>query len=263
MVFLTSRESILRQEFFVIRALVLRDIRTRFGAGFVSYLVAVGYPLSHLLALMIFPVLANRVAPLGTDYALYAATGVLPYILCFYPARMLHLCIVECGPLLGFPIVKPLDVLFARAVLETVVAFTVTILFLGVLFLFGLDIFPYDPAQATAAIMSTIFLGIAIGFIGAILFKLARAWFFVQIVLMIMMYVTSGAFFMPRMLSPELRYYLFFNPLFHSVEWLRLAYYKGYGDELLNRGYLLGYSLVLFAIALISERAIRGRMMMA
>lgn len=247
----------------VIRALVLRDMRSRFGAGFISYLVAIGIPLIHLLGLMVVPLLANQIAPIGTDYGLFAATGVLPYILCLYPARMLMLCLVDSSPLMSFPAVKPLDIIWARALLETVVAFTVTLCFMLFLLLLDIDVWPHDLAQATAAILSTIYLGIGLGFVGAIVFKMFRAWMFLQLLIVIVMYLTSSAFILPRLLPEEIRAAIWFNPLFHGVEWMRLAYYEGYGEDYLSRSYLLGFATVLFATGMLYERLIRGRLIMA
>jgi capsular polysaccharide transport system permease protein len=247
----------------VLRALVLRDMRSRFGTGFVSYLVAIGIPFFHLLFLMAGPVLANQIAPLGTDYALFVATGVLPYILCLYPARMIMLCLVDSGPLLAFPIVKPLDVMIARALLETVVAFTVTVLFLLVLLVGDIEVVPYDTAQATGAIFATIYFGISVGFANAILYKLTRAWMFVFIGIIVVMYIASSAFFLPSMVSPEIRAAMWFDPIFHSVEWLRLGYYEGYGEHILSRQYLLGFSTALLALGILFERLIRGRLVLA
>jgi len=247
----------------VLRALILRDMRSRFGRGVASYLVAVCLPLIHLLSLMLIPLLVNHISPLGTDFALFAATGVLPYILCLYPSRMIMLCLVDSGPLLSFPVVKPLDVIMARGILEVVIGFTVMLMFVVFLLVFDVEVWPYDIAQATGAIFSCLYLGLAIGFVSAILFKLFRAWMFIQIALLIFSYMVSGAFILPSMLPAEYRELMWFNPLLHCIEWLRVAYYEGYTTELLSRKYVLGFATVLLWLGLVFERLIRGRLMMA
>jgi capsular polysaccharide transport system permease protein len=255
-----SDSSIIGVQIRVLRALLLRDTRARFGAGFFGYLVAIGIPFIHLVCLMILPLIVDQIAPIGTDYALFVATGVLPYILCLYPARMTMLCLADSASLLGFPIVKPLDVIAARAILEIAVALTVTVLFLLVLLVIGIEVVPHDHAEATAAILSTIYLGVSIGTISAILLRVARTWLFIQIGLLILMYVTSGTFFWSRSLPAEIRQIIWYNPLFHCVEWMRLSYYEGYGDELLSRHYLLGVSTGILFASVLLERLIRGRL---
>jgi capsular polysaccharide transport system permease protein len=247
----------------VIYALILRDMRTRFGRSFLGYLIAIAFPLTHLLVLTTSHVAIKQIAPVGTDHALFIATGVLPYILCFYPARMIMLCIVQNHPLLAFPIVKPLDIMLARATLEVVIAFTVTIVYLLILFAGNVEVVPLDSVEATAAVLSTISLGVGIGLLSALLYKLTRAWLAIQIGTMILLFASCGAFFVPTALSEEIRNILWYNPLLHSVEWLRLAYYEGYGEEMLSRQYLISVAVVLFFISILGEKAIRGRIMVS
>jgi capsular polysaccharide transport system permease protein len=257
------RETPLRVQLRVIRALVLRDMRSRFGRGPASYAVTISLPLVHLISLMLIPLVVDRISPLGTDYALFAATGVLPYILCLYPSRLMMLSLVDSAPLLSFPIIKPLDVIFARAFLEAVIAFTVMFFFIIFLNAIDVEVWPRNVAAATGAIFSTLYLGLSLGFVSTIIFKITRAWMFVYIAILILMYLTSGAFFPIWTLPAEYREVLWYNPLLHCVEWLRVAYYEGYASVMLNREYLIGYATGLFASGMLFERLIRGRLLMS
>jgi capsular polysaccharide transport system permease protein len=258
-----SPTSALAVQIRVIYALILRDMCTRFGRTFLGYIIAIAFPLTHLLALTASHVAIKQITPVGTDHALFIATGVLPYILCLYPARMIMLCIGQNHPLLAFPIVKPLDIALARAVLEVVIAFTVTIIYLLILLAADVEVIPLDFIEATAAILSTIFLGVSFGLLSALLYKLMRAWLAMQIAILILLFASSGAFFVPTTLPEKIRDILWYNPLLQSVEWLRLAYYEGYGDEMLSRGYLLSVATSLFFTSILGERAVRGRIMMS
>lgn len=247
----------------VVRALILRDMQTRFGRSFFGYIVIVGWPLSHLLGIVSAYLLARRVAPIGTSTVVFLATGILPYILCLYPGRQIMTCVVQNHPLLYFPIVKVTDVILARGILEILTAFWVTAIFILILFICGVDIVPLHYQDAIAAILATISFGFSIGFLGAILYKLTKAWMAAQIGLLILMYVTSGVFFIPTNLSEDVQAVLWFNPLAHSVEWLRSAYYDGYGYGMLSPGYLLGVSAGLLLFALLLERLVRGKLLQA
>lgn len=247
----------------VILALMLRDMRTRFGHTFFGYVIAVLWPLSHLLALLLTYLFTRSLVPIGTSAAVFFATGLLPYILCLYPARMIAVSLQQNQTLLFFPIVKALDVVLARGFLEIVSAFWVIFLFSILLFIFDVDIYPTQPEEALLAIAATIYLSFGIGFISAIFYKLVKAWMIVMILSLIGMYITSGALFLPSALPVDLQYLLSFNPLFHSIEWLRSAYYDGYNYGLLSRQYLIGFSTVLICIGLIVERALRGYLLEA
>jgi len=251
-------------QFRVLRAILLRDTRTRFGGrgGSFTYFFAIGLPLSHVFGLMLVPVAFTVTTPLGTDFAVFAATGVLPYILCLYPSRMTMLCLVENKPLLAFPVVKPPDLIVARAMMEIVLAFSVTCVFLLLLYAANFDVVPADRAEATAAILGTIFFGISFGFASAVLLSLVPAWLFVHIILTIGMYIACGAFFLVRNVPTSIRDLIWYNPLFHCVEWLRLAYFAGYGGEMLSRSYLVGFSTVLLLAGMLGERLLRGRIVL-
>lgn len=247
----------------VIGALMLRDMRTRFGRTFFGYVITVLWPLTHLLSVMCVYLVARRFFPIGTSPAVFLGTGILPYVLCLYPARMITMSLVLNQPLLYFPVVKSLDVILARGIVEIVTAFWVVAIFCFILFVFGVDVIPIYPQQALLAIFATIYLGFSIGFAGAVIFKAFRPWMVVVIITLIVMYVTSGALFLPSALPEKIQYYLSWNPLFHSVEWLRSAYYDGYGNNLLDRGYLLGFATLNLFIGLVAERAIRGFILQA
>jgi capsular polysaccharide transport system permease protein len=188
---------------------------------------------------------------------------VLPYILCLYPARQMMVALVQNQPLLNFPIVKTHDVIVARGILEIVNAFWVVFLFCLILYVAGIDFMPQRPEDAVMAILATLYLGFAIGFISAILYKLLRAWLAIQIGLMVIMYISSGPFFVPTTMPQSVRDIIWYNPMLHAVEWLRSAYYEGYGHGLLDPGYLIGYSTVVLLIGLAAERGVRGRLMEA
>jgi capsular polysaccharide transport system permease protein len=242
----------------VIMALVLRDMRSRFSHTFFGYVILVLWPLSHLLMLLLTYLFTRSLVPIGTSAAVFFATGLLPYILCLYPSRQIAMALVQNQPLLYFPIVKSLDVIIARGVLEIVTAFWVVFLFCILLFIFDVDIMPAQPEEALLAIAATIFFSFSVGVLSAVLFKLVRAWMIILILILIGIYFSSGALFVPSALSETLQYYISFNPLFHCVEWLRSAYYDGYNYGLLNKQYLMGFSAVLLCLGLAIERLARG-----
>lgn len=242
----------------VIRALILRDMRTRFGRSFFGWVIMVLWPLTHLLFIMAGYVFVHRVAPIGADVTVFAGTGILPYILCLYPARMIMLCLVQNQPLLLFPIVSAIDIVIARTILEIVNAFWVVCIFCLILYIAGVPFLPHDYTSAIFAVLATIYLGFSIGFFSALMLKVARLWMVVQIGALIAAYILSGAF-LPVNLAPAwAQDLLWFNPLLHCVEWLRSAYYDSFGESLLSRTYLIGYSTVTLASALVLERGLRG-----
>ncbi len=244
----------------VIGALILRDMKTRFGRSHLSYLVAIAWPLGHMLGIMGVQFITGRVVPIGTDLAIFAATGVLPYILCIYPARMTMMAIKANRPLLLFSIVKTTDMIIARIILEILTACVVGFIFLMILYTANVNLQPIDISEAVIAVIVSIYLGVSIGVLNAILFVLFdMVWLVTFILLSILMYTTSGAFILSSTLSSQTRDILWYNPLFQCVEWLRSAYYDGYASSSLSRLYIIGFATVFLFLGLASERLFRGR----
>ncbi len=251
----------LQRRLSVIFAIMIRDMRTRFGRSHLGYLVAIAWPLVHLSALVSMMLYANRVIPLGTDPAVFVVTGVLPYILCLYPARMMGYAVEANKSLFLFPVVRVFDVITARAIVEFLTAFTVVIIFCSVLMVFGVEIVPNNVPDWAYAVIATVYLSICMGFVNTIVSSLFRMWHVMFVLLMFLMYATAGVFVLPSTLSAEVRDVMWFNPLLHCVEWIRSTYYEGYGDDMLSRGYVLWVATICLMVGLLGERFLRGKLL--
>ena len=246
----------------VIGAVVLRDMRTRFGRSHLGYILAILWPLTHLVGITIIFSVLRRSAPIfGTDNAVFLATGALPYILVMYPSRMTSFAIDMNKSLFIFPIVSPLDLIIARVIVEFITAFTVVILFaLGCLML-GIQIIPRDINVASAAIFTTVYFSVCFGLISTILVALTDFWKTASAIVMVFAYISSGIFVPMDTLSAKAQNILSYNPLTHCVEWLRSAYYIGYGDSFISKEYVFWTATVMLLLCLLGERFLRGRLM--
>ena len=244
----------------VILALVMRDVRTRFGGSYLGYIIAVGWPLAHLSALVFFLGILRTSTPLGTDNAVFVATGSAPYILCLYPARQMTQSIAINRPRFVFPIVGVLDVIFARAIVEIITALIVVIIFYTVASIAGIDLTPIDPPRAALAILGIIYLAIGLGLVNTIMISLFAGWRVVFIVGMIASYTTAGVMIVPSMLPQQVQNLMWYNPLYQLVTWMRSAYYEGYGDGVVSPTYVFWYGTICMLIGLLGERFLRGKM---
>lgn len=252
----------LAQQRSVLGALILRDMRTRFGRTALGFAIAVAWPLTHLLVMVGVAEAVSRVVPLGTNSTVFFATGIMPYILCLYPGRMMMLSIEQNKPMLLFPVVKVIDIVLARAFLEMTTAVCVLILFCGSLFVIGIDFIPREPEIAVAAVALTILYGVAFGLLSCILIVLFPMWIAAFFALMILQWLTSGAMQLPSLLPTWALDYIVYNPLFHCIGWLRSAYYDGYADGYLDPLYVVQISMIMLLVGLAGERAARGKLLM-
>ena len=210
-------------------------------------------------ALIAMSVVFGRLAPYGDNTALFFGTGLVPYMSYLYISRFMMVSVQHTRPLLAFPIVKIPDLLFAGAILEVLSSCCSISVLAVVLTAFGVDVVPLNPAQAAFALCAAMFLGLAFGVVKSLLLLANPVWMTVSSLFNIFLYVTSGIFFVPSALPSQLQFYLFFNPLLHIIEWMRSAYYEGYGIELLDKRYPVGFAAILLFLGLVIERVFRGR----
>lgn len=251
------------QQLRVIGALMLRDMRTRFGGTHLTYIIAIMWPLSHLTFIFVLNVYLRRAVVGGAGSSpVFIASGLLPYILCFYPARMILLSVESNKLLLYFPIVKTTDILVARTVVEILSALLVTVIFCLGLYVADIDFWPVNPGDAVEAILAAIFLGAGLGVFNTAMFSIFKmAAMLTFVLMMLFLYTTSGVFVPISTLPPDIQYYLSYNPLAQLVEWLRSAYYVGYSAPILSKSYVLLLAGSCLFLGLVMDRVFRGRLM--
>ncbi len=160
----------------VVRALVLRDVRTRYGRTFFGSAIIVAWPLTHLCFMMIVYSVTRKIIPMGTDSSVFFGTGLLPYILRLYPGRTIMLSVAANKTLLSIPVIKPTDIILARCIVDVIASFSVTFIFILELYIVGVDPMPHRVNDAILAILATVYLDVAIGWLGAVMFALMRVW---------------------------------------------------------------------------------------
>ena len=244
----------------ILTAVALIDMKTRFGGSFLSYLIAIAWPLSHLSFIMIGFIASTKLAPMGDDPAVFAGSGLLPYILCLYPARLMALAVLQNKFLLNLQIVKPIHLIVGRAMVEVLTSLSVCIIFYSVLLLFGVHFLPLDAPSALGAILASIYLGIGIGTVNALLAGLFGPYVVVAfIVLMIGAYLTAGVIVPFAAMSETFRMIAVWNPIFHCVQWFRSTYYLTVDNDVFSVKYIMMCASVGLLIGLAGERFMRGK----
>lgn len=115
----------------VLHALVMRELRTRFGRYRLGYFSAVPEPIAHVLLLSFVFSLRGRGDMAGIELPVLIITGIVPFILF---RTMITRCMSAAeanSGLFGYRQVKPLDAALARLVLECLIHACVLALLLG------------------------------------------------------------------------------------------------------------------------------------
>ncbi len=240
-------------------ASLLRDMRTRFGRSYLSYILAIAWPLTHLSTMFGAYILTHKVAPIGDDPSVFAFTGLVPYILCLYPSRFTAWTILQNKPLLNFSIVKPIHLISARAILESMTALLSLAIFVSVMMALNLATPPDNIYIVAEAIGGILFFSISYGVFGILLVAIQPNFGTLFIVFTVIgLYLTSGAIVPLSLVSENIREILSFNPLFEAVGLMRSAYFSSYDASNYSLLYIYFLGVVFLLLGLISERLFRG-----
>ena len=245
----------------VIYALMLRDIKTRFFGSGLGYLMYIAWPLSHIIVIVMMFVLGGRVAPYGDNPYIYIATGTTPFMCFSYSSRFIMMAFLTNKPLMAFPIVKYMDIIFARSILEALTAALIVTILMIIFYISGIDPMPFDSAQASYAFVTSIFLGIGFGMINSVIAAAMPFFFTAYVLVVILLWASSGVVFVPDNLPEPLRVAVSYIPTTHLVLWMRSAYYPGYGALTLDKTYVLIWAGASLCGGLILERLVRGRLL--
>lgn len=246
----------------ILLASLLRDMRTRFGRSYLSYILAIAWPLFHLSIMFFSYLLTHKVAPIGDEPGVFAFTGLVPYILCLYPARFTAWTIMQNKPLLNFSVVKPIYLLVARAILESLTALISFMVFVLVLTAFNLVTAPDDIYIVANTIVAILFFSVSVGAFGILLVAIHPTFGTLAIIFFVLgLYLTSGAIAPITMLPAPVQDILTYNPLFQAVGLMRSAYFSAYDTYDYSVAYIYFLGFIFLLLGLVSERLFRGIMM--
>lgn len=246
----------------VLFAVLLQDMRTRYGGSYLGFMIAVAWPLSHLAVLVAVRAFLTPFVPVGDNPAVFFASGILPYILCLYPARMMAMAVVQNRNLLVIPPITPLHLVFGRAALEVLGSIMVCLIFYFLLELAGVDFMPADVYEGALAVLASIYLGVTLGFVNVIMVAIFGMFYVVFFfIVMLILFLSSGAYFPTHVLTGATRELLEFNPLFHIVNWFRAAYYVDSSTIPVDKFYVWSVGTACLFIGLVGERFLRGKIL--
>ncbi|WP_430459493.1 ABC transporter permease [Thalassolituus sp. LLYu03] len=240
-------------------ALMIRELRTRFGASRLGYFWAIAEPaLQTSVMVVVFSALGRNTLS-DVPVALFMLTGILPYKLFSKLLTQLGAAVQSNRGLLSYRQVVPFDPFLTRLIIELATFLIVYFILIAVLAWLGMSALPNDFLHMIVATLLLILC--AFGF-GMILCVVQLYWEdvtkLVTIVMTPMMFV-SGVFYSASMVPEQYWYLLTWNPIFHAVELSRDAYFSSYVTPIGSWLYLAVCALVCMAGGVIAFRLNRQR----
>ncbi|BDD49212.1 ABC transporter permease [Phytobacter diazotrophicus] len=233
-----------------VKALFLREIKTRFGKYRLGYFWAVLEPAAHLLVLMvIFGFIMHRTMP-DISFPVFLLNGIIPYFI-FTNITNRSIGAIEANlGLFNYRPVKPIDTIIARASLETLIYAAVYLILMAIVWVLGEE---YSVTNILILVFSWFLLiifscglGLVFMVLGKTFPELAK---FLPIVLK-PLYFISCIMFPIHSVPKEYWHYLLWNPIVHAIELSRESVVAGYLTDGVSLGYLALSAIIMLFIGL-------------
>ncbi len=255
----SSLGSALREMARVIHALILREMRTRFGRQRLGYLWAFLEPVLFVSVLAVIFSIRGRYDPPGMTLVLFLITGIVPFLLFRHALRRGLRAQDATNRLVTYPQVQITDIALARLLLELSTSITVIIVLIFGIYLLEIEpVAIQSPLAMLAGIVVMGLYGFALGLIfGSLTPLLPGLANIIQVFLGRPLFFVSGVFFTIEMVPHEIRPILLINPLFHVLEWLRSGFFMQYQSRYADMEYAIICLIVLLFLGLLMQRALR------
>ncbi|MDW8445055.1 MAG: ABC transporter permease [Acetobacteraceae bacterium] len=209
----------------VVGALILRELKTRFGRSRIGYLWAVIQPALVIAAIaVIFTVIGGDLRR-GLPTASFLATGFIPFKLFMSVLERARGAVEGNRGLLLHPRITTLDIIVARTLLEGATFLVVLAVLGGGIVAFAFDEPPVSPLGLVADLGLAMLLGFGVGLaVGAAAIVVSSVERVVSVINNLLFFL-SGVFYLPESLPSEIRDPLLLNPILHITEFARLSWY--------------------------------------
>lgn len=237
-----------------IGALILREMSTSYGRSPGGYLWAVLEPAAGITLLALVFSLGFRAPPLGTSFALFYATGLVPFLMYLDISGKLGTAILFSKQLLAYPAVTYLDALLARLILNGLTQLMVScLIFAGLFWAFDTQ-GTVALEQMTLCFAMTLALASGVGTFNCLLMSLFPLWQRIWSIANRPLFVISCIFFTFESVPEPLRDGLWWVPTVHLTGMMRAAVYPGYDASYASPLYIFGLSLLLVVTGLLFLR---------
>ena len=211
-----------------IRALIFRELQTRFGQYRLGYLWVFLEPLFSIgIMVVLFGTIMRRTLP-GMDYTVFLINGIIPFLMFRTGISQAMSAVRSNKGLFSYKPVKPIDALLARNFLELILKVIVYIAFSAALVWFGFNIsFSYIPELIFYWFLLFLFT-VSCSLIFMVVVDFSNEIEKFVSVLFLLLYLLSGILYSIHIIPAQYREYLLWNPLIHIIEHMRHAVAPAY-----------------------------------
>lgn len=234
-----------------VTALMLREMQTTYGRSPGGYLWALVEPVAGIALLTIIFSIGFRAPPLGTDFAPFYASGVVPFLFFNTVSTKVAQSLQFSRQLLVYPSVNFVDAILARVLVNTITQILVGyIVFTGLLVVYdtrgALDFGAMIVSFSLTALLAT-----GIGTLNCFLTLQFPVWAIIWSILMRPMFLISCIFFLFDSIPDPYQGWLWFNPLVHVIGLMRSGFYSTYDAYYVSVPYVAAVSMICLSVGLL------------
>lgn len=232
-------------------ALMLREMATTYGRSPGGYIWAVLEPAGSIAVLSIAFSLLTRAPPLGINFSMFYATGMVPFLMYSTTTGKLATALLFSKQLLAYPSVTYIDAIVARLILNLLTQLMVSYIILSVaILMLDTRVLP-DYVTILHSFALAAALGLGLGVLNAFLFTRFPVWQRAWSVLTRPLVLLSGIILLPESIPQPYQDYLWYNPVVHIVSLMRRGFYSSYDAPYVSSFYVLAISGISLLIGLI------------
>lgn len=234
----------------VTAALVIREAAARYGNKPGGYIWAIVDPLAHVLLLTYLWQFIARAPAIGTDFALFFASGYMPFAAYQGMSAFVAGAVKANKNLFSYPVVAPIDAVAARYILQLLTSILVTVIVFAVC---TSEPEHFGNANVEAIVLSFLcatLIGVGVGLANIALFNDYPLYEKVFGLLNRPMFMISGVFFLPDGLPREAHGIVMWNPLVHVIMWFRTGIFPSYRANGLDLEYLALFTGITLMIGM-------------
>ncbi|WP_371932206.1 ABC transporter permease, partial [Mameliella sp. MMSF_3537] len=237
-----------------ITALILREMATSYGRSPGGYAWAVLEPAAGIALLTALFSVGFRSPPLGVSFAMFYATGMLPFTLFTDITGKLGQSMNYSKQLLAYPRVTFLDTILARFGLNLMTQFLVSYLVIGsILLIFDTRVVMDGPVIARAYALAAL-LALGVGTFNCFMMLRFPLYQRFWSILMRPLFLLSCVFFLFDTIPEPYNNWLWYNPLVHLVGMMRHGFYPNYDAPYVSESYVALFGLVALVLGLMLLR---------
>lgn len=237
-----------------VTALIMREMSTTYGRSPGGYIWAVLEPVLALIALVLIFSIGFRAPPVGTNFAMFYATGLLPFYAFLNTAVKVSQAVNFSQQLLAFPRVTFWDAVTSRFILSVLTqAITSCLIFAFILVLYDTRTILDLPVILQAFGMAAV-LGLGVGLLNCVLITRYAIWHTVWSVLTRPLVLVSGVIFPPSSIPAPYSDWMEWNPVLHVVGQTRAGFYHTYDSAYVSPVYAFGWAVVCAVFGLLFLR---------